>query len=194
MRKLLATLTVIAALFAVALPAQAAPYQRTNLGHAASVTERDSFGCGSHVEIVRTFLLYHHRHYTVAKVSTVKHQNRIVDACRFSRQRPVAVRAAYPLPNSVCIPQTPTVRVLGTDPPLIHLASRDACGVTTLSDVTYIASIQGHLGCVAAPLVTKPEYNATHTYYRWLTMHKLDCFDNYDLFVGFTYGPWTPVT
>jgi hypothetical protein len=106
MKRLLSILTVIAALFAVALPTQAAPYHRTHLGSTASTAERDSFGCGSgrQVEIVRTFLLYHNGRYSIAKVGTVKHQSAIVDVCAFLHQRPVAVRVAVPPPPNPCDP------------------------------------------------------------------------------------------
>lgn len=106
MKRLLSVIAVVAAMFAVALPAQAAPFQRTYFGSAASSFERDSFGCGSgrQVEIVRTFLLYHNGHYVIAKAGTVKHQKRIVDVCRFLHQRPLGHRVVTPKAPYPCDP------------------------------------------------------------------------------------------
>lgn len=84
MKRLLSTLAILAALLAVAIPAQASTGlgHRYHLGHQISVAEIDSFGCAG-ATTVRSYLLEHDGRWVVAPKGTVKHPNRIVLACSF---------------------------------------------------------------------------------------------------------------
>lgn len=103
MKRVPLVLAIIAALFAVALPAQAAGRgHRHYLGHHATSGERDAFGCGTGGH-VRAFLLHHNGHFVVAHKGTVKHPDKIVSACRYTSPHAVSTATDEQTADIWCI-------------------------------------------------------------------------------------------
>lgn len=116
MKRLLATVATLTALFAVAMPTQAAGGlgHRYHLGHQLSVTEIVSFGCVG-AGPVRSLLLEHDGRWVIAPKGTVRHPERIVLACRFLHPHAAPVEPTPP-PVVTPAPPAPVLQCDATDP------------------------------------------------------------------------------